>query len=130
MRSAALIFLLFSLLTGCASKPTPEQIQAADYGASVYQADAEKAVKSFFNIYLKDPESARYSFGSVYRGYMVGSVFEGRKLEAGYLLDVTVNAKNSYGGYVGAKPYKFLIHNDRLVGGWEIGSSGIPIKVM
>jgi hypothetical protein len=118
------------LLAGCASKPTPEQIQSANYGASVYQADAEKAVKSFFSIYLKDPSSAQYSFGNVYRGYMVGSVFEGRKLEAGYLLDVSVNAKNSYGGYVGAKPYKFLIRNDKLVGGWEIGASNIPIKIM
>lgn len=122
--------LVFVILAGCASKPTPEQIQAADYGASVYQADAENAVKGFFNVYLKDPESARYSFGTVYRGYMVGSVFEGRKVEGGFLLDVTVNAKNSYGGYVGAKPYKFLLRNDKLIGGWEIGSSGIPLKVL
>lgn len=130
MRLMLLIFLSVFLVTGCASKPTPEQIQAADYGASVYQDDAEKAVKSFFDVYLKDPESARYSFGEVYRGYMVGSVFEGRKVEGGFLLDVTVNAKNSYGGYVGAKPYKFLIRNDKLVGGWEIGSSGIPIRIL
>lgn len=125
-----IVALAFVISAGCASKPTPEQIQAADYGASVYQADAEKAVKGFFNVYLKDPESARYSFGTVYRGYMVGSVFEGRKVEGGFLLDVTVNAKNSYGGYVGAKPYKFLLRNDKLVGGWEIGSSGIPLKVL
>ncbi|KAF0865937.1 MULTISPECIES: hypothetical protein [Pseudomonas] len=129
MRLISLLLLSLFLVTGCASKPTPEQIQAADYGASVYQEDAEKAVKNFFGIYLKDPDSARYSFGTVYRGYMVGSVFEGRKIEAGFLLDVTVNAKNSYGGYVGAKPYKFLIRNDNLVGGWEIGSSGIPIRI-
>ncbi|WP_329697838.1 hypothetical protein [Pseudomonas sp.] len=80
-------------------------------------------------MYLKDPDSAKYGFGSVYQGYMVGSVFEGRKLEAGYLLDVTVNAKNSYGGYTGAKPYKFLLRNDQIVGGWEIGQSGILIKI-
>lgn len=130
MRLISLMLLSLFLIAGCASKPTPEQIQAANYGASVYQEDAEKAVKSFFDIYLKDPDSAKYSFGTVYRGYMVGSVFEGRKIEAGFLLDVTVNAKNSYGGYVGAKPYKFLIRNDKLVGGWEVGSSGIPIKIM
>lgn len=122
--------LLLGFLSGCASQPTPEQIQNANYGASVYQADAEKAVKTFFGMYLKDPESARYSFGTVYRGYVVGSVFEGRKVEGGFLLDVTVNAKNSFGGYVGPKPYRFLLRNDRLIGGWEVGSSGIPVKIL
>jgi hypothetical protein len=125
-----LMFLLCVLLSGCASKPTPEQISNADYGASVYQVDAEKAVREFFGIYLKDPDSARYSFGTVYRGYVVGSAFEGRKVEGGFLLDVTVNAKNSFGGYVGAKPYRFLIRNDRLIGGWEIGASGMLIKIL
>lgn len=129
MRLIPVIFFAILVTAGCATKPTPEQIQSANYGASVYQEDAENAVKGFFSVYLKDPESARYSFGDVYKGYMVGSAFEGRKLEAGYLLDVTVNAKNSYGGYVGAKPYKFLIRNDQLVGGWEIGSSGMLIRV-
>lgn len=129
MRLIPAALLAISLLSGCAQQPTPEQISSANYGASVYQADAESAVKLFFSMYLKDPDSAKYGFGSVYRGYMVGSVFEGRKLEAGYLLDVTVNAKNSYGGYTGAKPYKFLLRNDQIVGGWEIGQSGIPIKI-
>ena len=130
MRSMALVFVLLSFLSGCASQPTPEQISKADYGASVYQEDAERAVKQFFGAYLKDPDSARYSFGTVYRGYAVGSLFEGRKVEGGFLLDVTVNAKNSYGGYVGAKPYRFLLRNDKLVGGWEIGSGGMPIRLL
>lgn len=129
MRFLAMVVVMVSLLSGCASKPTPEQIQAADYGASVYQADAEKAVKEFFSVYLKDPESARYSFGSVYRGYAVGSVFEGRKVEGGYMLDVSVNAKNSFGGYVGAKAYRFLLRNDRIISGWDLGNSGIPVKI-
>ncbi|CAI8906201.1 MULTISPECIES: hypothetical protein [Pseudomonas syringae group] len=130
MRSILMIALALSILSGCASKPTPEQIQAANYGASVYQVDAEKAVRSFFQMYLKDPDSARYSFGTVYKGYVVGSVFEGRKVEGGYLLEVAVNAKNSFGGYVGARNYRFLIRNDRLVGGWDMGTSNIPVKIL
>ena len=121
--------LAVALLAGCAAMPTPEQIQSADYGHVVSQSAAEDAVKSFFSVYLKDPESARYDFGPVYKGYMYGSVLEGRKLKPGYLLEVTVNAKNSYGGYVGAKPYKFLLHDDRIVEGWQMGSSGLPIKI-
>ncbi|MFJ4255752.1 hypothetical protein ACIP01_02205 [Pseudomonas monteilii] len=118
------------VLQGCAPMPTQQQIDSADYGDSIGQEDAEAQVKQAFSMVLKDPESARYSFGYVYKGYFVGSAFEGRKLQAGYLLDVTVNAKNSYGGYVGSKPYKFLFHNGRIAGAWEIGSSGMNIKFM
>jgi PBP1b-binding outer membrane lipoprotein LpoB len=125
MRLLVTIALSAFLLTGCASAPTPQEIQSADYGASVYQADAENSVKNFFNTRLKDPESAKYYFGSVGRGYIVGSRIQGRKLEAGYLLDVSVNAKNSYGGYTGAKPYKFLFRNDQVVQVLEIQPSGM-----
>lgn len=118
------------LLQGCAPVPTQQEINSADYGYPISQDDAVSQVKGAFGIYLKDPESARYSFGSVYKGYFVGSAFEGRKLQAGYLLDVTVNAKNSYGGYVGPKPYKFLFRNGKIAGAWEVGSSGIFVKIM
>lgn len=118
------------LLQGCAPVPTQQEINSADYGYPISQDDAVSQAKGAFGIYLKDPESARYSFGTVYKGYFVGSAFEGRKLQAGYLLDVTVNAKNSYGGYVGPKPYKFLFRNGKISGAWEVGSSGIFVKIM
>lgn len=118
------------LLQGCAPVPTQQEINSADYGYPISQDDAVSQAKGAFGIYLKDPESARYSFGTVYKGYFVGSAFEGRKLQAGYLLDVTVNAKNSYGGYVGPKPYKFLFRNGKIAGAWEVGSSGIFVKIM
>lgn len=118
------------LLEGCAPVPTQQEINSADYGYPISQDDAASQAKGAFGLYLKDPESARYSFGSVYKGYFVGSAFEGRKLQAGYLLDVTVNAKNSYGGYVGPKPYKFLFRNGKIAGAWEVGSSGIFVKIM
>lgn len=116
-------------LAGCAAAPTQQQINSADYGYSIYQADAEVLVKQFFESVLKDPESAKYRFGEVYRGYMVGSAFEGRKLEAGYLIDVNVNAKNSYGGYTGGKPYKFLIRSGKLIRGFDT-SSGVNSPVL
>ena len=125
-----LIFAQAALLQGCAQAPTQQEINSADYGYPISQDDAVSQAKGAFGIYLKDPESARYSFGPVYKGYFVGSAFEGRKLQAGYLLDVTVNAKNSYGGYVGAKPYKFLFRNGKIAGAWEVGSGGIFIKIM
>ena len=121
--------LAVALLAGCASAPTPQEIQSADYGASVYQSDAETAVRTYFNGRLKDPDSARYSFGNVQRGWAVGDAFHGRKLDAGYLLEVSVNAKNSYGGYTGAKPYRFLLHNDRIIKAWEISPKGVLMQL-
>lgn len=117
------------LIAGCAQKPTQQQIDSADYGYAITQYDAQKQVQDFFSMYLKDPSSAQYSFGDVYKGYYVGSAFEGRKLQPGYMLDVRVNAKNSFGGYVGAKPYRFLFRNAKMVSAWEITPSGMNMKI-
>jgi nitrogen fixation protein FixH len=41
--------------------------------------------------------------------------YEGKKIMA-YQMVIMVNAKNSYGGYVGAKPYIcYLAQNDKSV---------------
>lgn len=127
---ALFVVLMLAAVAGCAPMPTSEQISAADYGAPIEQDIAESMTRTMFGIYLKDPQSARYSFGRVYRGYVVTSAFEGRRLLAGYVLDVGVNAKNSFGGYVGEKPYKLLFHDGKLINAWEIGdSSGMLIKI-
>lgn len=120
--------LCISTLAGCASPPTQQEIQGADYGASVYQSDAENVVKAYFNANLKDPESARYTFGTVQRGWGVGNAFQGRKVEGGYLLDMSVNAKNSFGGYTGAKPYRFLLRNDKIIKVWEVSPNGTLLQ--
>lgn len=130
MRIISAVILMSLMLTGCATPPTAEQIQAADYGAPVYQEEAEYAVKSYFGSYLKDPESARYRFGVVYQGYMITSRLEGAKLQPGYLIEVSVNARNSFGAYVGSKPYRFVIRNDRVVSVWEFRPDGNLIRVM
>ena len=130
MRLIAVMVLSIFLLSGCVSPPTQQDIQSADYGLAVDQEVAETAAKAFFNTRLKDPESARYSFSPLYKGYIPGSRMRGKNLEVGYLLDVNVNAKNSYGGYVGAKPYKFLIRNDQVVQVMEVYPSGMQLPLL
>ncbi|RED06993.1 membrane lipoprotein lipid attachment site-containing protein [Ectopseudomonas oleovorans] len=130
MKRYVLAIFMALTLSGCAHKPTQQEIDSADYGYSINQSDAQKQVQSFFSVYLKDPESARFAFSDVYKGYFVGSAFEGRKLSAGYLMDFRVNAKNSFGGYVGAKPYKALFHNGRLQGIWEIRNGNLHVRIM
>lgn len=113
-------------LVGCASgPPTAKELAAADYGSSITQSDAESKAKAFLRGTLKDPSSAEYDWGTVQRGYVRTAPIEGGKLIWGYKLDAQINAKNSFGGYTGFKPYVFMFKNGQLEGVWgsqEIGS--------
>lgn len=62
---------------------------------------------------LKDSESARYEWGAVERGNWKGATE--RFGTPGWILNVSVNAKNSYGGYTGFTPYKFVYRSGWLV---------------
>ncbi|MCO7526356.1 hypothetical protein NJH54_17830 [Pseudomonas asiatica] len=119
-----IIAAALSLLAGCASGPTPQEIANADYGTPIAQGQAEERIKQYFNGVLKDPYSAQYQFSQVQQGYVVGSAFEGRNLYAGYIISVDVNAKNSFGGYTGSKGYQFLFQNGALVKGMSRSANG------
>ena len=117
-------------LSGCAAPPTRQEIDSADYGEQISQADAEAKAKEVFARTLKDPYTAQISFGQLYKGYTLTAPLQGRKASYGYMLDVMVNAKNSYGGYVGAKPYRFMFRNGLLVEGWRISDGGMLIPII
>lgn len=107
-------------LSGCATvpPPTPEQISAADYGAPVNQSFAEGEIKKYWEKVLKDPYSAQYRFEPLAKGYDQASRSYQQRTAFGYLLVGTVNAKNSFGGYVGAKPFRGLFRNGKMVSLW------------
>ncbi|WP_213879351.1 hypothetical protein [Pseudomonas sp. dw_358] len=123
------VVALAVLVAGCAATPTQEQINAADYGPEVYQYEAQTAAKGFFSHYLKDPLSAEYKFEQVHRGYYTDSVLTGGHLHGGYMLQVSVNAKNAFGGYVGFRLYRFLIKDDKIVNVWRLEPSGSLHKI-
>ena len=103
------------LLSACASgPPTQQELAAADYGASITQENAQDLAKEFLSRHLKDPYSAQYQWGSIYQGWMREAPINGGGLVFGYILDVSVNAKNSFGGYVGFKPYKFVFYGGSI----------------
>jgi len=129
----ALIMLLagaLGVLSGCAAPPTQQEIASADYGTAISQADAETKAKEVLARTLKDPYTAQLAFGQLYKGYSLTAPLQGRKAAYGYMLDVMVNAKNSYGGYTGAKPYRFMFRNGLLVNGWRVGDGGMLIPVI
>lgn len=122
-------FFVAVSLAGCASGPTPQDIANADYGTAVAKESAGAQLKSYFEGHLKDPYSAQYDFGIPEKGYMISSSFEGRQLYAGYIVTARVNAKNSYGGYVGMKTYQFLFQNGKLVRGNLLSPGGFASRL-
>ena len=114
------LFTVFfvSLFTACASTapeaslptpPTKEEILAADYGA--FPTNYQEVIKKYVSTNLKDPESARYEFlTQPSRGYLL---IHGRKF--GWTACVSVNAKNSYGGYSGSDRGLLLLQGDKVV---------------
>lgn len=104
---AALVGVIF--VAGCALRPSDSELAQADYGG--YPSDYREVVESYMSGILKDPGSAQYQYlNSPQRAWsgLGGSLY-------GYAVCVNINAKNSYGGYVGGRPNYFLIHNGAVV---------------
>lgn len=88
MKRAALVVLL--LAGGCQTQPAPQEV----YTSTDLTSAQIQAVHTGVRGALKDPESAR--FGSI----VAGTNADGVVFACGW-----VNAKNSFGGYTGEKPY-------------------------
>ncbi|MFZ5621157.1 MAG: hypothetical protein ACOY5W_09070 [Pseudomonadota bacterium] len=99
----SLVLLIAITMNGCAAsfKRPPED---AYYGPP--PDDYEESIREYFSTRLKDPDSARYEFGKPRRAYINHALIQGGGVQwFGYAVDVIINAKNSYGGYVGRRKY-------------------------
>jgi len=100
----AVFLTLTILLFSCAHAPTSEEIQSADYGP--YPDNYEDVIKSYYSRSLFDPYSAIYTFDmSPRKGWASGM----SGASYGWVVCGTLNGKNRYGGYVGAKPIYVMI---------------------
>ena len=108
--SLVLAVLLAACLGGCAMPPSQEEIAKADYGP--FPPAYQEMVKSAFSQMLKDPYSAVYEFhGDPVKGYYVNPPIKGGGVTYGWCGNVSVNAKNSYGGYTGSEEWFYVIRN-------------------
>jgi hypothetical protein len=105
------------LLVGCETVPvSPEQLLAADYGAPMSAKQCTDTTEGLIRSTLKDPMSAQFLHTTpCYKGYMKQGYLKGGKINFGYLQIGQVNAKNSYGGYVGFRAYNAVIKNGAVV---------------
>jgi hypothetical protein len=110
--SAALLTLAFGN-SGCATAPTPEQLAMADYGDPPDQYVVEPIARRAILDSLKDPNSAIINFSPIQKAWFREF---GRPNRFAWRLTASVNARNSFGGYTGAKPWYFFFRGNELVG--------------
>lgn len=124
MPNKFLLLTLALLISGCLAAPTREQIESADYGDPIDREKAIAAIKFHMSGQLKDPYSAVYRCGNISKGWMQGNTVIGGRFTAGYVINCTINARNSYGAYVGTKEFQFLFHNGGLMRQMTVNSDG------
>jgi hypothetical protein len=117
-------------LMGCANTPPSDsEVAAIGYGAPL-TIDYQAAVKAWFFHYLKDPISAQYVFQGSPQPLSERTGFvNGHQVIAGYQVTVQVNAKNSYGAYIGFSTYYFLFRNNQIINVSEPSSLGGTVPV-
>jgi hypothetical protein len=108
----SLLFLGCLFFIGCVTAPTTEQLRNADYGT--YPINYEDVVKNYMQRRLKDPSSATYRFTGSPKSMYAGGMLAGG-IKYGYGICSYINARNSFGGYVGEKLTFFLIKNQEIV---------------
>ena len=113
MIRSSLVAVTAGLLVACSA--TFERPSAdADFGT--VPVGYELAIRAYFDEVLKDPDSAIYRIGRPVRAYRNrGLAWGGQVTWRGYAVDFQMNAKNSFGGYVGFKAYTALFSEGRLV---------------
>ena len=123
MNKKSIIFLtsIAMFLCGCGLappvrqqpvEPTTEEKEKADYG--LYPDNYEELIKEKMQTALKDPQSAQYRYESKpEKAYNIA--YNKSELRYFYRVRVFINAKNSYGGYIGEHKYFFDIRDGSII---------------
>ncbi|UDM17928.1 hypothetical protein [Vogesella sp. XCS3] len=108
----AVAIAVIALQSGCAQVHYRYPEQTASYGQS--PSNIEQQIKDRMQGFLKDPYSAQYRILSAPKKAYYNAA-DGGIQWTGYAVKFSVNAKNSYGAYVGEKLY-VAIFNDGALG--------------
>ena len=115
-----LMTILILALTGCATmfNPSKDEVARADYGR--YPTNYREIVKGWIDTTFFDPQSVNYLvISEPVTCWFREAVVRGGKIHWGYRVQVTVNGKNRFGGYVGRRVHYLLIRNSEVIYEWE-----------
>lgn len=104
--------VLAAAVSGCSSAPTEQEVESADFGLSMSEAECLAIAKPFIKSRMGDPESVVFDDLKCYRG------LEGRvpiaRVEAtyGYRFAGSVDSKGDIGRYTGLTPFSGIVRND------------------
>jgi hypothetical protein len=110
MKTTCLTLLFTVFLAACASKPTKAELESASYGT--YPTGYEAAIRQHMSRTLKDPDSARYQILNPPKAYFHRGM-------AGYFVCANINAKNSFGAYVGNRMGYFIFREGSIIFDWH-----------
>jgi hypothetical protein len=106
-----ILLLLVLVCAGCASIST-EEISHANFAP--LPPDYQQQIQAFMSGRLKDPYSATYAFAPAKKAFVQEGIAVGNRKLIGLVVPTNINAKNSFGGYVGAKLYYFMFADGQL----------------
>ncbi|EOF4705826.1 hypothetical protein ACKWWX_004278 [Klebsiella oxytoca] len=109
MIKKTVVILTAIILSGCVTAPDKSEISRADYG--LLPDNYQQIIKDSMAGRLKDPHSAQYDFTKPFKGWCKS----GFTTYYGWLVPFSLNAKNSYGGYVGSKSYLYLVNKNSAI---------------
>lgn len=103
-----ILFVFFSLYN-CASmiqghKATFEEVSQNTF--DVCPSNYQDIIKEMISVNLKDPYSAKYRFGDI-----LYYIYNGQN---GQEVIVMVNAKNSYGAYIGEYAHMYFCYGNKI----------------
>lgn len=110
-----ILALAAAFLAGCASGPTQEQMTNANYGRDISTQECTSLAERFIANTLRDPAAAQFRNAGCSKGHWGSAPILGMGVEFGWLQTGEVNGKNSYGGYVGFRPYQLLIRDGVVI---------------
>ena len=104
------------MLAGCAAmdKPSPEQIEKADYGT--YPNDYAQIVKQYIHRMFLEPDSVQdLSIQPPQKYWITDSAIVGGRTTYGYMVQFSCNAKGRAGIYTGVRTTRLFIRNGVVI---------------
>lgn len=126
-RFAVPCILVVSAAASCAATATPEELASAEIGPAPSIEDCKLAAKVHVLPRLKDPGSAQFGWGKSVEKRAYRTFLGSKKIA--WTFQFSFNAKNSFGGYVGARPAALYCIDSTFVAASEGEPGGVSVTL-